>query len=226
MSISASEPVGRQTGLREPVNALTHAFGALLGLIGLVFLIIRSVGNAVHIVSFSVYGVGMIVLFTASALYHSARVSEKALLRLRTFDHVSIYILIAATYTPVTLISLQPEFPGWGWSLFGVVWGLALVGIIIKLFWINAPRWLTAGVYLVIGWLAIIGIRPVLASLSPVGVFWLLSGGLSYSIGAVIYALKRPNPFPGVFGFHEIWHIFVLMGAASHYFMMLLDVAG
>lgn len=226
MSTETPGPVLRQSWLREPVNALTHAFGALLGLIGLVFLLVRGSGNPAQIISFSVYGAGMILLFTASALYHAARVSDRALRRLRTFDHVSIYVLIAATYTPVTLVSLQPQFSVWGWSLFGVVWGLALTGIIIKLFWLNAPRWLTAGVYLVIGWLAVIGIRPVLASLSSVGVAWLLSGGLSYSIGAVIYALKRPDPFPGVFGFHEIWHVFVLMGAASHFFMMYFDIAG
>lgn len=226
MSRSASDRAVKQSFIREPVNALTHAFGALLGVAGLVLLILKGYGNTVQIISFSVYGTGMIMLFTASALYHASRGSEQTLRRLRKFDHVSIYVLIASTYTPVTLVSLQPQFPGWGWSLFGVVWGLALAGIIIKLFWLNAPRWLTAGVYLVIGWLALIGIRPVVQSLSNTGVFWLLSGGVSYSVGAVIYAVKKPDPYPGVFGFHEIWHVFVLLGAASHFFMMYLDVAG
>ena len=128
-----------------------------------------------------------------------------------------IFFYIAATYTPICLISLRGP---WGWSLFGVAWGLALSGIIMKVFWMNAPRWLSTGIYLAMGWLVMIGIYPLYLALPGAALFWLVAGGLAYSAGAVIYALKWPDPFPKRLGFHEIFHLFVIGGSACHFVVM------
>ncbi|MDT8272331.1 MAG: hemolysin III family protein [Desulfomonilia bacterium] len=202
--------------LREPVNGLTHCIGALLAVVGLVVLVLEASNppRPWHITTYSVFGVGMILLYTVSTLYHWLTLSESALARLRKLDHMMIFILIAATYTPLCLIPLRGSL---GWSLFGSIWAIAIFGIIFKLFWIQAPRWISAGVYVFMGWLALAGIGPIVNTLQPGAVFWLFAGGLFYSVGALIYALKRPDPLPNVFGFHEIFHIFVLLGSLSHF---------
>jgi hemolysin III len=133
-----------------------------------------------------------------------------------------IFILIAATYTPVCLIPLRGP---WGWSLFGSVWALAIVGIFLKLFWLQAPRWFSTTVYIIMGWLAIAGVWPLIKALHVGGFIWVLMGGLFYTVGAVIYMIKMPNPWPKFFGFHEIFHIFVMLGSISHFFVMYEYVA-
>jgi hemolysin III len=125
-----------------------------------------------------------------------------------------IFVLIAATYTPFCLVPLRGA---WGWSIFGTVWAVALMGIVFKAFWIHAPRWLSAAMYVCMGWIVIVGIVPLVRTLQPGGLFWLVTGGLLYTAGGLIYAVKRPDPFPDVFGFHEIFHIFVMLGTMAHF---------
>nr|WP_279593599.1 hemolysin III family protein [Pseudodesulfovibrio sp. S3-i] len=205
--------------LRDPVSGLTHCIAAVLAVFGTVMLILRSVGPAMpwHIVAFSIFGGGMILLFTASTLYHWLPVSEEWIRILRRVDHSMIFFYIAATYTPICLISLRGP---WGWSLFGVVWGLALSGIVMKVFWMTAPRWLSTGIYLAMGWLVMIGIYPLYLALPGAALSWLVAGGLAYTVGAVVYALKWPDPFPHRLGFHEIFHLFVIGGSACHFVVM------
>ncbi len=167
-----------------------------------------------HVVSFAVYGVSMVLLYTASAVYHLVISGEKVTRVLKTLDHVMIYLLIAGTYTPYCLVPLRGP---WGWSILGVVWGLAIFGIFFKLFFLKAPRWVSTGIYLVMGWVCIVALYPMFKTIPAGGMFYLALGGIFYSIGAVIYARKKPDPFPGVFGFHEIWHLFVLAGSISHF---------
>jgi len=170
-----------------------------------------------HIVTFSIFGGGMILLYTASTLYHWLPVSEKWVRFLRRVDHSMIFFYIAATYTPICLIPLRGP---WGWSLFGVIWGLAIGGIFMKIFWLSAPRWFSTLVYLAMGWLALVGVYPLVQSLPWEALLWLAGGGIIYSIGAVVYAIKWPDPFPERFGFHEIFHLFVIGGSACHFALM------
>lgn len=133
-----------------------------------------------------------------------------------------IFVLIAATYTPICLIPLRGP---WGWSLFSTIWGLALVGMILKIFWLQAPRWFSTSVYVLMGWVAIVGVIPLVKALNVDGFLWIVAGGLFYTVGAIVYALKRPDPWPHVVGFHEIFHIFVMLGSVSHYWVMYHYVA-
>ncbi|HVO65686.1 MAG TPA: hemolysin III family protein [Syntrophales bacterium] len=206
------------------MSGLTHFIGAILAVAGLVILICKSVNPVKpwHIVSFSVFGTGMILLYTASTLYHWLPLSENGIRNLRKLDHIMIFILIAATYTPVCLIPLRGP---WGWSLFGSVWALAVIGMFLKLFWIQAPRWFSTTIYVIMGWLAVVGVWPLIKALHMGGFIWVLLGGLFYTVGAVIYAVKMPNPWPNVFGFHEIFHVFVIMGSVSHFWVMYGYVA-
>jgi len=207
--------------LREPVNSLTHWGGAILALIGLIVLLIVGWGAPATLLSLVIYGLSLIFLFSASATYHMVRVKQKALEIFRKIDHAAIYFLIAGTYTPFCVNA----FSGfWKWGMLSIIWSLALIGIIVKLFYIRAPRWLNAGIYLVMGWLCLAAIGQMLAAL-PVWVLgWLIAGGVIYTLGAIVYITKIFNFFPGVFGFHEIWHIFVMLAAAAH-FVAVLGVA-
>lgn len=202
--------------LRDPVSGLTHLAGALLGVVALIYLVIKSAnhGTARHIASFAVFGVSVILLYTSSAFYHLLAVSDSARVIFRKIDHSMIFVLIAGSYTPFCLIPLDGMK---GWILLGVIWGLVVVGLCVKLYWLHAPRWISTGIYLLMGWMAVVVFEPLAESLTPAGLYWLVVGGLFYTVGAVIYALKRPNPFPPLFGFHEIWHLFVLAGTASHF---------
>ncbi len=211
-------------GLR-PWSALTHGAGALLAVLGTVLLLARTRslgGSAWHYVTFSLYGAAMIGLYTASTLYHCVNTSVRGRIALRKYDHASIYFLIAGTYTPICLIPLRG---GWGWSLFGVIWGLALAGLAMTLLWINAPRWVTAGIYPVMGWLASAAILPLLRVRPFQGLFWLLGGGVLYTIGGVLYALKRPGRNNPKFGCHEFFHVFIVLGSAAHFLLMYRVIA-
>lgn len=202
--------------LRDPISGLTHLAGALLGMVALIYLLIKSNhhGTARHIVSFSIFGVSVILLYASSAFYHLLNISEPARVIFRKIDHSMIFVLIAGTYTPFCLVPLEGAK---GWTLLGILWGLVIVGLGIKLFWLHAPRWISTGIYLLMGWMAIFVFAPLSQALTSSGLFWLVTGGLFYTVGAVIYASKRPNPFPPLFGFHEIWHLFVLAGTTSHF---------
>ncbi len=208
--------------LREPVNGLTHLGAAVAAAIGLVILLILGRGNLLKEISLLIYGVSLVFMFTASAAYHSVSANPVMLQRLRKFDHTSIYLLIAGTYTPICV----HFFDGfWRWGMLGIIWLMALVGIITKIFIIKTPRWLTAGIYLVMGWTALAGIGEILATMPSAALIWLVAGGLFFTIGAIIYVTKKFDFLPGVFGFHEIWHIFVILGCLSHYILIAFYVA-
>ena len=202
--------------LRDPVAGLTHLAFAVVAVIGATVLIILAAVNHKwwHLAAFIVYGVSLFLLYLASSLYHLLPVSEPTRRVLRQLDHVAILLLIAGTYTPFCLVPLRGP---WGWSLFGAVWGLTLVGMFVTIFAIDGPRWLGVALYLALGWLVVIVVWPLVHRLSPEGLAWLALGGAFYSVGAVIYAVKKPDPVPGVFGFHEIFHIFVMLGSLSHF---------
>lgn len=202
--------------IKDPISGLTHLAGALLGVWGLVFLLQRSIdsGTAMHIVAFSIFGGTLVLLYLSSALYHLLIVSERAALVLRKLDHSMIFVFIAGCYTPFCLVSLD-RF--WGWTLLTSVWVAAFAGLFVKLYWIHAPRWISTGLYLLMGWAAILIINPLSRALSPQGLTWLVAAGLCYTVGAVVYVIKRPDPFPQLFGFHEIWHLFVLAGSTCHF---------
>lgn len=204
--------------LREPVNTITHMAGALGSVVALTLMVVFAAirADVWHIVSFSIFGTTMILMYTASFLYHGLWVSDKALLGFRRLDHIMIFIVIAGSYTPVCLVPLRGP---WGWSLLGTVWGIALVGIFLKIFIVNVPRWVSTLIYLAMGWVCVIAIYPIVLSLEPAGLFWLVMGGAFYSTGALIYALKKPNFFKGIIGFHEIWHVFVLLGSTCHFWL-------
>jgi hemolysin III len=200
--------------LREPVNSLTHWAGAILALAGLIALLIVGWSTPAKIVSLLVYGISLIGMFSASATYHMVRAKDKVLLILRKIDHSAIFLLIAGTYTPFCINA----FDGfWKWGMLSIICSLAAIGIIVKVFYIKAPRWLNAGIYVVMGWLCV-GASGQMLSTLPAWVFgWLLTGGVIYTLGAVVYSTKLFNFKPGVFGFHEVWHIFVMLAAAAHY---------
>lgn len=202
--------------IREPVNGLTHGIGAILAIVGLVVLLYRAhlAASISHMVAFSIFGASMVLLYTASSLYHSLHVKERTLILFQKLDHSMIYVLIAGSYTPVCLIVLEGP---WKWGLFITVWALAILGIIKKFMSMNSPRWISTLLYLGMGWMGII-IFPTLYEKLPLAFLgWIILGGIAYTVGAVIYGLKKPNFVPGWFGHHELWHLFVLTGTFSHF---------
>lgn len=201
------------------MNGFTHFIGVILSIAATFLLIIKSNDSQslIGVISISVFGISMILLFTASTLYHWLKLSEEGIKKLRKVDHIMIFIYIAATYTPICIIVLKGYT---GWLLLIAVWLVAIFGVIIKLFWMNAPRWLSTLIYVLMGWLAVVVIYPLFSSLEIEALLWLFTGGLFYTVGAIIYALKKPDPFPGILGFHEIFHLFVLAGSFSHYWLM------
>ncbi len=207
--------------LREPVNSLTHWGGAVLGLAGLVALLIVGWSTPAKVISLTIYGVSLIAMFSASATYHMVRVREKALEIFRKIDHAAIYLLIAGTYTPFC-VNVFTGF--WQWGMLSIIWSLAIIGIIVKVFVIRAPRWVTAGIYVVMGWLSVAAAGQMLAALPVWVLVWLVIGGVAYTLGAVVYTTKIFNFAPGIFGFHEVWHIFVLLAAIAH-FVAVMGVA-
>ena len=207
--------------LREPVNSLTHWAGAILALAGLIALLIVGWGMPLKVVSLAIYGVSLIFLFSASATYHMVQVKDKALEIFRKVDHAAIFFLIAGTYTPFCINA----FTGfWQWGMLTIIWSLAVIGIVVKIFIMRAPRWLNAGIYILMGWLCIGAAGQMLAALPAWVLIWLIIGGVTYTLGAVVYSTKIFNFVPGVFGFHEVWHIFVLLAAAAH-FVAVMGVA-
>jgi hemolysin III len=195
--------------LEERINVLSHATGFALSLLAFVLLVMRAIAleSVPHIVSFSIFGTGLIVLFGASTLYHSAT-DPVARSRLRVLDHASIYVLIAGTYTPFTLVTLNGPV---GWTLFAVSWALAVTGIVLKLFYTGHYRKTSTAMYVLMGWLIVFAIKPLIANLPAPGLSWLIAGGLSYTLGAAIYSFARV-PFN-----HAIFHLLVLTGATSHF---------
>lgn len=200
----------------ELANSLTHGVGALLAIGGLAWLVTLAAirGDTWHVVACSVYGAAMVVLYTASTLYHAIP-SPRVKRALRVFDHASIYLLIAGTYTPFTLVSLRGP---WGWSLFGTVWGLAVAGIVLALAFPGRLRALSLVLYVAMGWVVVVAVKPLLAALPTGGLVLLLLGGLAYTGGLAFYAWRR-LPYG-----HAVWHLFVLAGTVLHFLAVLLYV--
>jgi len=205
--------------IKEPFSAVSHAIGAVLAILALILLIRESIDpiKPWHIVAFSVFGSGMFLLYTASAIYHWLPVAPKYVKWLQTMGHAMIHVLIASTYTPVCLIPLRGV---WGWSLLGMIWSLAIFGILLKIFWKNLPDWFSVTFYIFMGWLSVIAIWPMIQTLQIGALVWIFLGGFFYTIGAIIHSLKKPNPIPYVVGAHEIFHLFVLLGSAAHFWVM------
>lgn len=199
---------------KEPFNGISHLLGGCASLVVTVMLVRAAVDRAGPRagVPFLVFGLSMVLLYSASAWYHLLDVSPRVHVMLRRLDHISISLLIAGTYTPMCLVALKGSA---GTALFWEVWGLAAAVILTDVFWLDAPRGLKAGLYVVLGWVAVGALAPLQRAIGRPGIMWMLAGGLAYSIGALLYAIKKPNPWPGVIGFHEIWHLFVLAGSAA-----------
>jgi len=200
----------------ERLNSFTHMLGAVIALAGLVILVVFASlnGDIWRIVSFSIYGTSLFLLYLFSTIYHSTEGSVRALFK--KLDHISIYLLIAGSYTPFVLVSLNGA---WGWSLFGVIWGLAVIGILLDCFTSDERRIIQLIIYVLMGWIALVAIQPLIESLSMAGFLWLLGGGLFYSVGIVFYVLDLKK-----FHFHGIWHLFVLAGSITHYFTIMYYV--
>ncbi|HZS03278.1 MAG TPA: hemolysin III family protein [Blastocatellia bacterium] len=200
----------------EMANSLTHGFGLVLSLIGLAVLVLLAVlrGGAWHILGCSVFGASLVIMYLASTLYHSAR-SPRMKHLLRVVDHCCIYLLIAGTYTPFTLVILRRD---WGWVIFGVVWGLALVGILCRILSKRQLQVLMTISYLLMGWMAVLAIKPLLALAPFAAVVWIMAGGVFYTIGVVFFSLEKMRYH------HAIWHLFVLGGSLCHYLAVLFYV--
>lgn len=193
----------------ERINVISHAAGLILSILGLILLLVQAAfkGNIWHVVSFGIFGVSLIVLYTASTSYHSAKRQDMRN-RLRIIDHAAIYILIAGTYTPFALVVLQGST---GWVIFGVSWGLALIGITLKLFFTGKYLLLSTLMYVFMGWVIIFAAKPLIQNFSAEGIAWLLAGGIAYTAGAVIYGFKK------IRFSHAIFHLLVLIGSITHF---------
>ena len=207
--------------IREPGSALTHFIAMLLALCAAVPLLVRA---AVHsgvksLTAMTVFMISMVLLYAASTIYHSVNCSGRILRIFRKMDHMMIFILIAGTYTPVCLLTLPKPS---GLMLLAAVWGIALVGIFIKGFWITCPKWFSSTIYIAMGWLCVLAMVPLVQTLPTAAFIWLVAGGVIYTIGGVIYALKLPifNSKHKNFGSHEIFHLFVMGGSLCHFVVM------
>ncbi|MEN2768418.1 PAQR family membrane homeostasis protein TrhA [Ornithinibacillus xuwenensis] len=212
------------TYIREPINGLTHLFGALLSFVGLLALVIKAAmeaGSSLAIAAVIIFGISLILLYSASATYHMVIARDSIIAFLRKIDHSMIFVLIAGTYTPICLIGLEGIT---GWVLFSVINGLALLGVLYKLIWFQAPRWLSTALYVIMGWIIIFFSSSLVDVLSSIGMWLLVLGGVSYTVGAVIYWLKPKFLEFKHMGFHEIFHIFILVGSFLHFFCIYFYV--
>jgi hemolysin III len=201
----------------EIANGITHGIGAALAVAGLVILVVFAAlyGDVWRVVSFSIYGATLVILYLISTLYHSFT-NPRVKRLFQVFDHCSIYLLIAGTYTPLTLTELRGP---WGWTLFGLIWGLAITGIVLKVAFIGRFKAFSIALYIAMGWLVVIALKPLFTLVDHGMIVWLVAGGLSYTLGVIFYAAKK-MPYH-----HPIWHLFVLGGSISHYFGILLYLA-
>lgn len=207
---------------KDPASAISHLVGFVLAVVGSIYLVSHAWGDPVKAATMIAYGTGLTGLFLASTVYHGMDLGERGNLLLRRFDHTAIFLLIAGSYLPIVVHTLDGT---WRWALVASIGGLTVVGLVVKLTWMGCPRWFSGGIYLVLGWAGVVCFSTWYEVLEPLQFAFLVGGGLTYSLGAVIYATKKPDPWPGVFGFHEIWHLFVLVGAGLHFALVatLLD---
>lgn len=211
--------------IKDPGSAITHFVAMILAMLAASPLLIKaSSDGTLHVAALAVFIVSMILLYGASTIYHTLDISPKINKLLKKFDHMMIFILIAGTYTPVCLIVLGDRT---GWGLLALVWAIAAVGILIKACWITCPKWFSSVLYIAMGWVCILAITKIISALPTAAFGWLLAGGLIYTAGGIIYALKMPlfNARHKNFGSHEIFHLFVMGGSFCHYIMMYQFVA-
>jgi len=220
-----SDSIGKDNNTRLPVysrgetiaNVATHVLGVVLSIAGLTILAYSTVtkGDIWHIVSTAIYGSTLLLLYLSSTVYHSFRSPAWRHLG-KILDQSAIYLLIAGTYTPFTLVTLRGP---WGWSLFGIVWGLAILGLFIEARWVYRPEILSTGIYLFMGWIIIFAIKPISAKLPEGGMYWLVAGGVFYSLGTIFFLIDKKIRY-----MHAVWHLFVLGGSACHFFAVVLYV--
>lgn len=211
--------------IKDPGSAITHFIGLILALFAAAPLLVKAAADdRLHLVSLSIFIVSMILLYAASTTYHTLDISPNVNRILKKIDHMMIFILIAGTYTPICLIVLGDRT---GWSMLALVWGIAIAGIIIKAFWIFCPKWFSSVIYIAMGWVCVLAFTKIVNALPRAAFCWLLAGGIIYTIGGIIYALKLPifNSKHEYFGSHEIFHLFVMGGSICHYILMYRFVA-
>ena len=215
-----------QISIREPGSAITHFVGAMLAAIGGTPLLIKaSTCGSMDLLAMLVFVCSMILLYTASTLYHSVTFAPNIIKIFRKIDHMMIFILIAGSYTPVCLLILEPKY---GTPLLFAIWSLAFIGIIVKALWITCPKWFSSTIYIAMGWLCVFVFGPIVNNIPAQAFYWLLAGGIIYTLGGIIYALKLPlfNAKHEFFGSHEIFHLFVMGGSACHFVFMYRYVLG
>lgn len=213
--------------VKDPGSAITHFIGMMMAIFASTPLLIKAARqpDKIHMIALGIFIASMILLYAASTLYHTLDLSEKANKMLKKIDHMMIFVLIAGTYTPICIIALPQPL---GIRLLGLVWGIALVGIIVKMFWVTCPKWFSSILYIGMGWTCVLAFTQILNSLPKAAFGWLLAGGIIYTIGGIIYALKLPifNAKHQYFGSHEIFHLFVMGGSICHFIVMYVFVAG
>lgn len=212
--------------IKDPGSAITHFIGMMMALFASTPLLIKAAQNLdkIHMISLAIFIGSMIALYGASTTYHTLNISEKWNRILRKIDHMMIFILIAGSYTPICLVALADQK---GYMLCALVWGIAIFGILIKAFWITCPKWFSSALYIAMGWVCVLAFTQIINSLSAAAFGWLLAGGIIYTIGGVIYALKLPifNARHKYFGSHEIFHLFVMGGSICHFIVMYVFIA-
>ena len=212
--------------IKDPGSAITHFIGMMMAMFAATPLLIKAARqpDKIHMIALAIFISSMILLYAASTLYHTLDLSQKANKMLKKIDHMMIFVLIAGTYTPICIIALPQPL---GARLLALVWGIALVGIVVKMFWVTCPKWFSSILYIGMGWTCVLAFTQILNSLSKAAFGWLLAGGIIYTIGGIIYALKLPifNAKHKYFGSHEIFHLFVMGGSICHFIVMYL-VAG
>ncbi len=214
-----------QITIREPGSAITHYIGMLMAMVAAVPLLIKASlsQNMLYIIAMIIFIGSMVLLYGASALYHAVNLKGKALKVFKKIDHMMIFVLIAGSYTPVCLLVLEPSV---GYPLLIIVWATAIIGMLIKLFWVTCPKWFSSVIYIAMGWECVLVFGPLVDSLEPGAFWWLLIGGLFYTVGGVIYALKIPflDHIHKYFGLHEIFHLFIMAGSICHFVFMFMYV--
>lgn len=211
---------------KDPGSSVTHFIGLLMAIFSSLPLLIKAAKNPgyIHTLSLAIFIISMILLYLASTIYHTLNISEKVNQRLKKFDHMMIYVLIAGTYTPICTIALDGTV---GIALLCIIWGLAIAGIIITGIWVNSPKWLSSVVYIAMGWTCVLAFTQITNSLPRAAFNWLMAGGVIYTVGGLIYALKLPifNNKHKYFGSHEIFHLFVMAGSICHFILMYKYIA-
>lgn len=212
--------------IKDPGSAITHFIGMLMAIFAAFPLLIKAAHepSRIYLISLAIYAVSLIFLYAASTTYHTFDLSERVNTILKKIDHMMIFVLIAGSYTPVCLIVLGGKL---GYTLLALVWGIAAVGMLVKACWITCPKWFSSVIYIAMGWVCVLVFGPLLKTLSVPAFLWLLAGGIIYTVGGVIYALKLPifNAKHKFFGSHEVFHLFVMGGSICHFIFMYLYVA-